>query len=143
MGITGSTLRTLFRIENRQDCVESSRGIFGVSRKTFVHIKMFTSSILSASSIKSAPRILAQPLRALTARRSPQAYLRIAAMASSAGTQLGKDTPDSKWKEVLSTEGNIFRVLYTGHPSQINSRVLNCIVVGGIRHQMHIFLVIG
>ena len=112
MGITGSTLRTLFRIENRQDCVESSQGIFGVSRKTFV--KMFTSSILSASSIKSAPRILAQPLRALTARRSPQAYLRIAAMASSAGTQLGKDTPDSKWKEVLSTEGDIFRVLHTG-----------------------------
>ena len=138
MGITDPFLRTLFRIENRQNSVESSRGIFSASRKTFVHITMFTSSILSASSVTSAPRIFVQPLRVLTARRSPQAYLRIAAMASSAGTQVGKDTPDSKWKEILSTEGDITRVLSIGHPFQINLRVLACIVVVGRCHERHI-----
>ena len=65
-------------------------------------VTMFSASTLAAS--KSAPCILIQPFKALTARRPLRSRLGIVAMASSAGTKLGKDTPDSTWKEVLSTD---------------------------------------
>ena len=65
---------------------------------------MFTSTIFSVGSLTSAPRVFPQPLRALAIRRSIQAKLGIAAMASSAGTNLDKTTPDDQWKQVLSTE---------------------------------------
>ena len=63
---------------------------------------MFSASTLAASN--TVPRILTQPFKALTARRSLPSRFGIVAMASSAGTKLGKDTPDSTWKEVLSTD---------------------------------------
>ena len=103
-GDYGLLRKVVFQTEDRQNSVDSSRDSLLRPLIETSHPTMFTSPIFTVSSLSSVPRVLPQPFRALTLRRSIQAKLSIAAMASSADVKLDRNTPEDQWKQVLSTE---------------------------------------
>ena len=102
-GDYGPLRKVVIQTEDRQNSVDPSRDALLLPFKASPQTTMFISSAFSVASLTSVPRVLPQPLRALTFRRSIQAKLSIAAMAS-ADVKLDRSTPDDQWKQVLSTE---------------------------------------